>query len=476
MSATRADAVDVLVVGAGPAGLAAATTLDRYGVDTLLVERRASAPSLPRATVLSTRSMELVRSWGLEREVLAGGIDAEVLLWEAETLADVAAGHGHDVGFPTRAQAAIASPTAPAVVPQDWLESVLRRRLLASASVRTEVGLEVVSVEVDRHGVRATVLDMGGSPRTIEAGHLVAADGARSSVRELLGIRVRDVGVPYDGVQVVLRAPLAPVVGDHRYALYAVTTEQAPGLFVPAGRSDRWIYGSAIAPEDLRAPGADPVRLERAIRRGAGVPDLEVTIEHVRPFHSEAQLAERFRNGRAFLVGDAAHRMTPRGGTGLNTAIRSGHDLAWKLAWVVHGWADPELLDTYERERFPVAAHNVARSGDPDGSRRAAVDELHVDLGGRIAHAWLPAARGRTSTLDLLGPGWTVLAGPDASGVELDVPDGAPAIVHVLDAVTALTLGVAQDGAVLVRPDGVVAEHRRRILAGGGQVVALAGA
>ena len=105
-----------------------------------------------------------------------------------------------------------------------------------------------------------------------------------------------------------------------------------------------------------------------------------------------------------FLIGDAAHRVTPRGGTGLNTAIRDGFDLGWKLAWVLRGWAHERLLDTYERERRPVAEFNAARSADPTASLRAA-DELRADLGGRIPHLWLPARRRRVSTLDLLGTG-----------------------------------------------------------------------
>ena len=87
----------------------------------------------------------------------------------------------------------------------------------------------------------------------------------------------------------------------------------------------------------------------------------------------------------------------------MNTAIRDGYDLGWKLAWVLRGWAGEALLDSYEAERRPVAEHNAARSADPNGSIRGVAEELHVDLGGRIAHTWLPGEAGRISTLDLLG-------------------------------------------------------------------------
>ena len=117
-------------------------------------------------------------------------------------------------------------------------------------------------------------------------------------------------------------------------------------------------------------------------------------MERLGTFESAAQLAERFRHEDVFLVGDAAHRVTPRGGTGMNTAIHDGYDLGWKLAWVLRGWAPADLLDSYESERRAVAEHNVARSADPNGSRRHAEEALLADLGGRIPHLWLPTPTG----------------------------------------------------------------------------------
>src|SRR5829696_8792971 len=105
--------VPVLVVGAGPGGLAAAVTLARSGVECLLVDRRARPSALPRATVISTRSMELVRSWGVEEQVLAGGVEVDWLMWLCQTLALAHEGTGVEVGLPTRAQASLISPTAP---------------------------------------------------------------------------------------------------------------------------------------------------------------------------------------------------------------------------------------------------------------------------------------------------------------------------------------------------------------------------
>ena len=172
-------------------------------------------------------------------------------------------------------------------------------------------------------------------------------------------------------------------------------------------------------------------------------------------------MADRFRAGNVFLAGDAAHRVTPRGGTGMNTAIRGGHYLGWKLGWVLRGWAGPELLDTYEAERRPIAAHNVARSADPNGSTREAADELHVDLGGRIPHVWVRSAAGRVSTLDLLTPGLTLFTGPDSAPWETHPSGGPPLTVRRLDAISARSIGIRGRDALLVRPDATPARAGR---------------
>ena len=444
----------VVVVGAGPAGMSAAIAMARAGVACRVVERRRDMSSLPRATVVSTRSMELLRSWGLEATVRAGGNDVEWRLWECETLARAAGGKGYEVGYPNGAQATMVSPTGPACVPQDHLERVMMDHLQSFPHVQIEFGTEVVAIRSDDRAVQLTLRDAaGGGQRIVRARYVVAADGAHSTVRELLGIAMQGDDRLHDSLVVQFRAPLWEIAGPHRYGIYSITDTDGAGTLLPAGDGNRWLFGI-----DCGA-GHDPLadrdeRLRQIIRAAAGQPDLDVRIERVDTFSFAAQLADRWREGRIFLAGDAAHRVTPRGGTGMNTAIAGGFDLGWKLAWVLNDWAQAALLDSYEFERRPIVTHNLDRSVDPAGSRRSVLPELQVDLGGRIPHAWLPTDE---STVDLVTRGLTLLTAgsPRWSRAADSVDATMPLTLRELDAVTARTIGMFATGALLVRPDGV---------------------
>jgi putative polyketide hydroxylase len=442
---THIEEIPVLVVGGGPAGLAAAVELARHEIPALIVERRANLSSHPRATVLSLRSMELMRAWGLEAAVRSRNLEVDNRMLDAETLADADSGSLLWVGYPNRAQSRALSPVDVACVAQDEIEPLMLAHLREQPSARVSLGTELTRVWVGAEGVRATLRDVRtGSVRSVHARYLVVAEGARSAVRDALGIELVGPEGAMAGVTTLFRAPLWDVVGTHRHLIYSVNHPDAAGVFLPAGRGDRWLYGSA----SMDANGANDGHAADLIRLGAGVPDLPMRIEGARAFSAAAQLAECFRCGPVFLAGDAAHRVTPRGGTGLNLALHDGHDLGWKLAWALRGWAGDELLDSYEAERRPVAEYAAARSADPRGSYREPERELPVDLGGRIPHVWVEDR----STLDLLGTGYTLFASRGAELPSLDV--APPVTVRRLDPIVARAVGAVGDSVLLVRPDG----------------------
>ena len=450
----------VLIVGAGPAGLITATTLARYGIESLLVERRPGLSSLPRANGASTWSMELLRTWGLEGEVRASAVDAEPRGWIAETLVDPD-GVEMPASFPSLEQSAAVSPSAPAVIGQDELEPIVLRHLRAAGTGEVRFGTELVAVEITADGVRATIRDaVNGVERQVIARYLVAGDGAHSRIRQTLGIEMHGPGRVADAISAIFHAPLWDVVDNRRYAIYPVSHPDPRGVFVAVSRKNRWVFGVTRDPGELDPAEFGKEAMARLIVEASGIPGLNPRIERVGTFTYFAGVAERFREGPVLLAGDAAHRVTPRGATGMNAAIRDGYDLGWKLAWVLRGWAEDGLLDTYEAERRPAVEHNLARSSDSNGSQRDVADELHVDLGGRIAHVWLRAGDERISTLDLVGGELTLFTGPGGVGSEPAVDPAygsAPVSVRELPAVVARGLGIAPGGSLLVRPDGVPA-------------------
>jgi putative polyketide hydroxylase len=448
---------DVLVVGGGPGGLVAGITLARYGIDVLVIDKRDGLSGLSRNLTMSTRGMELMRRFGLEDAVRAGAADVKIRAWVTPTLAS-SEGAEMPLGYPTDEEALQVSPTRPAWVPQDHHEPILVEHLRRLPTATVRFACELVELVPNGTDAEAVVKDREtGEMQRVRASYLIAADGAHSAVRDQLGIRMVGPDDLANYERVEFTAPLSPVIGEHRYGLYVITRADAAGVVAPRGRGDRWGLSRETPVGNVGIADLGHDDLVALIRRAAGSEALPVRVEQVSTFAFATQLADRFSAGRCFLVGDAAHRMTPRGGTGMNTAIQDAFDLGWKVAWVLRGWAAPELLATYEAERRPIATHNVQRTGEPTGARRETDQALPWDLNGRLPHHWLGRGAERRSTIDLIGDGLTLLAAPsDRRWVPFAnaSPSMAPIEVHLVDAGTAEALDLRAGGALLARPDG----------------------
>jgi putative polyketide hydroxylase len=509
------DRVPVLIVGGSLVGLSTSLFLGRLGVRHLLVERHAATSVHPRGRGNNVRTMELFRVAGVEssiREAATVLADNHGIL-QAGTLT----GGPEEWLFreidPGGALARF-SPSGWCLCSQNDLEPVLVR---ASRELGGELrfGTEMRSFEQDDEGVTALIEDRStGEVRTVRADYLVAADGPRSPVRERLGIGHTGQGDLFHNVSVTFRAKrMADAVGDRRFIVCYLTDPEGEGALLPVDNSEEWVFHIPWHPE--RGESLEDFTDERCIRHiraAAGIRDMEVEITGRAPWHAAERVAERYGVGRVLLAGDSVHQMSPTGAFGSNTGIQDAHNLSWKLAAVLRGWAGPGLLDSYEAERRPVAqvtsARAAARSAEhqhpgydvtPTGRRdnmlalvlgyrytagalvgadprMPTLPERFAQTGApgtRAPHLWLRRRGTRLSTLDLFERSPVLLSGAaggewQEAGKRLAEQLGVPLVCHRVGGEGDLTpepggadwaelYGTAEDGAVLVRPDGFVA-------------------
>jgi 2-polyprenyl-6-methoxyphenol hydroxylase-like FAD-dependent oxidoreductase len=356
----------VLVVGGGPVGLAMSLALSEHDVAHMLVDRHSSTTLHPKATIVNTRTCELLDRWGIEDEVREAGLPVEEelgVLWVTE-IAGRELGRLVLLGDGMKLMGWLKeSPVVTAVCPQDQLEPVLRGKAESLPGADVRYGTELVS-HVDRGtSVEAVLLDRAsGEQQTVTCDWLVAADGASSPIRDGLGIAM--IGEDSLGTQmdIYLRADLTPWLSDRPSVLVWVVNPEIGGVFIALDGGKRWLYNTTFAPErGDRVEDFDEARCTSIVRRAVGA-DVDIEILDAKPWTMTAQIAERYRQGRVLLVGDAAHRFPPTGGFGMNTGIQDADNLGWKLAAQLAGWGGEALIDSYETERRPVAAANCAQS------------------------------------------------------------------------------------------------------------------
>jgi len=523
---TADDQASVLIVGGSLVGLSTAVLLSRHGVDSLTVERHTGTAIHPRAGHFHLRTMEILRSMGVEGTVRRkseeqyhpdGGIN------NVESLA------GREIAsyFPNlNAGVAEFSPTVRAFINQDALEPILRARageLGAQLRYRTECR----SLEQDADGVTAVVRDLeSGAESTVRSQYVVAADGNRSPTRERLGIGMHGHGLLSSSITIYFRAEadLAPLLADRNQGVIYVTNPVLRGFFRLDRSGNRGflvvnLIGDTARPEIVAAyPDApwarvaDTITEPRALellRAAIGVPEIPVVIEDIATWRATAEVADRYQDGRIFLAGDAAHVVPPNGGFGGNTGVQDAHNLAWKLALVLAGTAGPKLLGTYDAERRPIGeltieqaySRYVMRVAPYLGSAHAQplVDDLSMEIGhrcqsaavvlepgdhplhehpresrgrpgSRAPHVALQRAAAEISTLDLFGGGFVLMAGPGSeawcsAALEAAENLGLPLELGIVGGPQLAdpggrfpeAYGISAGGAVIVRPDGIVA-------------------
>ncbi len=513
----------VLVVGAGPVGASAAILLAQQGLGSVVVERAREPQRAPAAHVVNARGFEVLRAAGLDMRAIASACkdpaDAGCVRWVTTLVGDELG----SLPFERQGDDMLAvTPTPLRNLSQHRLEPLLLEHLAKQAEASLWLGQEWLGAEQDADGVTSRIRDLAsGGTREVRSRYLLAADGAGSRVRRALGIEAVGPARLGSFVMIHFEAKLRPWVGRRPAVLYWTTAPGATGTFVAHDIDSTWVYMHAFDPDRESADDYTEAVCTDIVRRALGTSEPEFAIRTIRPWHMTAQVAERYREGRCFLIGDAAHRFPPTGGLGLNTGVQDAHNLAWKLAAVEAGWAPAALLDSYDAERRPVARENAdvslrnavrmlevveaLRSGSgvgaaianqaehfdmlglqlgfcyeagalvPDGSARPAVANPVREFvptgrpGARLPHAWM---RPGVSTLDLVpADRFLLIAGRDGSAwaeAAATITRAPLATLRIArdvadaDGAWAAQLGIGSRGALLVRPDQHVAWRSAR--------------
>jgi 2,4-dichlorophenol 6-monooxygenase len=369
--------VDVLIVGGGPSGLTAAIELAQLGVSCLLIERRDGIVKTAKAHYLNARTMEIFDQMGVADEVYAAGAPLENISTTA-LYTSLGGDDPHDRrliltfdsfgGGPLAEQYSRTSAYRSGNLPQKYLEPLLRRHAERRNPGRVLFSHEVTVLEQHHDHVRAVVV--GESTFEVRARYVVGADGGRF-VADAVGIAMRGEPPFVKMIGLHFAADLSAWLQEDSSLIRLVVRPNAQGVVVQTGlvgmgpehwdrHSEEWVL-NVVVPigTEMSVAEWDGDRAVAQIRETLKLPELQPAILKIGEWDIEGVLAERFRAGRVFLVGDAAHRHPPTTGLGLNSAVADVHNLTWKLAAVLGKRASSGLLDSYEVERKPVDARNI---------------------------------------------------------------------------------------------------------------------
>ena len=362
---------DVLVVGAGPMGATTALALAQAGVSVRMLTMYGWVAHTPRAHITSQRTMEVLRDLGVEEDVKRVGTPWELMgdtpLAVSLVGPEIARMPSWGAGVERHGDYVRHSPCTYLDVPQPRMEPVILAAA-AAAGAKLVMNTEFLRLEQDDRGVTAWVKDLERDEEyAIRARYLVGADGAKSRVAEQVGLpiegHVARAGTVYTQFQADLTQQVAhrPSILNWFFTPHAGFGEIGLGLLRAVTPWTEWISGWGF---DMAAgdPDLSHEHLKGNIRILIGDPNVEIEIVRASTWYVNQQYALEYSSGRVFCGGDATHRHPPSSGLGLNTCVQDAHNLAWKLAYVLKGYAGPELLESYSAERAPVGKQIVLRA------------------------------------------------------------------------------------------------------------------
>ncbi|WP_263355630.1 FAD-dependent monooxygenase [Acidicapsa ligni] len=373
---------DVLVVGAGPVGLTMAAELARHGVPCRIIDRLANPLPYCRAIGVTPRTLEVWDDMGIVQPLIDAG------LWLRSTRSIVNQSPARDIKIDYSDL-----PYGPLGIPQPETERVLTEHL-SRFNIPVERPVTLVSLEQDSEGITAQLTHSDGSTESAAFQYIVGCDGAHSAVRRLLAITFEGDHFPIDFMlgDVLLDCDL-----PRGMMLRSINTNEngPPDFFIAIPLPERNRFRvSMLAPSNTFGNSESAHGLQ-AERETPSLEQLQTVADRLLPtktslsdlrwsslFRISMRLASRYRTGRGFIAGDAAHIHPPTGGQGMNTGIQDAYNLAWKMALVLKGNTSPELLDTYEAERRPVGADVVSRTrtqSEQFGRKEASQQERLAD-------------------------------------------------------------------------------------------------
>lgn len=354
MKQATANTTEVLIIGAGPAGLALAIELGSRAISCIVIERNARVGAAPRAKTTNVRTREHLRRWGIADKLADAsplGLDYPSNVMFVTRLAGYPLAR-FDNAFNCAPQRNALYSEHAQWVPQYTLEKVLKEHAQSLPGVEFRFLTELVSFEQDASGVRSVTRKVDSEVLdVITSQYIVGADGARSAVRAAIGARMEGSYGLSRNYNIVFRAPGLAAAHPHGKAImYWQINADTPSLIGPMDVDDTWFFMPTGVPQDFKVTDAEAAAL---IRKATGI-DLPYEIKSTDEWVASRLIADKYRDRRAVLVGDACHLHPPFGGYGMNMGVADSVDLGWKLAAVLRGWGGPALIASYEAERRPV--------------------------------------------------------------------------------------------------------------------------